>query len=119
LIAYVANTPEELVIACITINASPITVATCANFGDPDHHPLCKDSSTLANIHKVIISISPSELVAFFKKCKQYHLNGVQQPLWMDWVTVDPSSFLMLESLHHFHKIFFDYDHVWCVNIDQ
>ncbi|KAG2078400.1 hypothetical protein BDR04DRAFT_998870 [Suillus decipiens] len=50
LVTYVADTPEELIITCITMNASPITMATHANFGDPDHHPLRKGSSMLANI---------------------------------------------------------------------
>ncbi|KAG1730078.1 hypothetical protein EDB19DRAFT_1641487, partial [Suillus lakei] len=49
LVAYVGDTPEELVITCITMNASPITMATHVNFGDLTRHPLCKGSSTLAN----------------------------------------------------------------------
>ncbi|KAG1856780.1 hypothetical protein F4604DRAFT_1931785 [Suillus subluteus] len=104
LVAYIADTPEELVVACITMNASPVTMATCTNFGDPDHHPLCKGSSTLANIRKVVTSVSPSDLVAFFEECKQYHLNGVPRPFWMDWVTADPSYFLMPESSIIFTK---------------
>ncbi|KAG2084572.1 uncharacterized protein F5147DRAFT_782430 [Suillus discolor] len=112
LVAYVANTLEEL-IACITINASPVTMATRTNFGDPDCQPLHKGSYMLANIQKVVAFVSPSDLVAFFEECKQYHLNSVQWPFWMDWVTTDPSSFLMPESLHHFHKMFFDHDYVY------
>ncbi|KAG1857798.1 hypothetical protein F4604DRAFT_1536272, partial [Suillus subluteus] len=102
LVAYVADTPEELIIACITMNASPVTMATRTSFGDPDHHPIRKGSSTLANIQK---------------ECKQYHLNGVPWPFWMDWVTVDPSYFLTPESLHHFHKMFFDHDCAWCIDV--
>ncbi|KAG1866355.1 hypothetical protein C8R48DRAFT_772453 [Suillus tomentosus] len=101
LVAYLADTPEELVIACITMNAPPITTATHTNFGDPDF----------------VISVSPSDLVAFFEECKQYCLNSVQWPFWMDWVTTDPSSFLTLESLHHFHKMFFDHDCAWCIDV--
>ncbi|KAG1799139.1 uncharacterized protein BJ212DRAFT_1305591 [Suillus subaureus] len=117
LVAYVADTLEELVIACTTMNASPVTMATHADFGDPDCHPLCKGSFTLANIDKAIASVSPSELVAFFEECKQYHLNSVQWLFWMDWITADPSSFLTPELLHHFHKMFFDHDCVWCINV--
>ncbi|KAG1783205.1 hypothetical protein EV702DRAFT_1191636 [Suillus placidus] len=117
LVAYVADTPEELIIACITMNASPVTMATHANFGDPDRHPLRKGSSTLAHIQKVVMSVSPSKIVAFFEAGKQYHLNSVQRPFWVDWVTADPSSFLMPESLHHFHKMFFDHDCAWCIDV--
>ncbi|KAG2152975.1 uncharacterized protein EDB93DRAFT_1248888 [Suillus bovinus] len=42
LVAYIVNTPEELVIACITMNALPFTMATCTNFGNPDRHPFHK-----------------------------------------------------------------------------
>ncbi|KAG2364696.1 hypothetical protein BDR07DRAFT_1279102, partial [Suillus spraguei] len=66
---------------------------------------------------KVLASVSPSKIVAFFKACKQYHLNGVQQPFWAGWVTADPSSFLMPESLHYFHKMFFDHDCAWCIDV--
>ncbi|KAG2354949.1 hypothetical protein BDR07DRAFT_1304017 [Suillus spraguei] len=35
LVAYVVDTTEELVIACATMNSSPVTMATCKDFGDP------------------------------------------------------------------------------------
>ncbi|KAG1820808.1 hypothetical protein DFJ58DRAFT_673237, partial [Suillus subalutaceus] len=62
LVAYVADTPEELVIACATMNSSPVTMATCKDFGDPIRHPPRNGSSTLANITAIIASISPSDL---------------------------------------------------------
>ncbi|KAG1884410.1 hypothetical protein F4604DRAFT_1919614 [Suillus subluteus] len=84
LVVYVADTPKELVIACITMNASPVTMST---------------SGTRLDIH-----------FAFFEECKQYFLNSVLTPFWLDWLTADPSSFLMPELLHHLLKMFWDHD---------
>ncbi|KAG2139783.1 hypothetical protein DEU56DRAFT_693238, partial [Suillus clintonianus] len=117
LVAYVADTPEELVIACIMMNASPVTMATRVNFGDPTRHPLRKGSSTLANIRAVAGFVSPSDLMAFFGECKQYFLNGVVTPFWSAWLTTDPSSFLTPELLHHLHKMFWDHDLRWCIKV--
>ncbi|KAG1858322.1 hypothetical protein C8R48DRAFT_775269 [Suillus tomentosus] len=117
LIAYVADTPEELAIACITMNASPVTMATRVNFGDATRHLLRKGSSTLANIRAVANFVSPSELTAFFEECKQHFLNGVLTPFWLDWLTTDPSSYLMPKLLHHLHKMFWDHDLRWCIKV--
>ncbi|KAG1833676.1 hypothetical protein DFJ58DRAFT_736005 [Suillus subalutaceus] len=40
------DTPEELVIACATMNSSPVTMATREDFGDPIRHPPRDGSST-------------------------------------------------------------------------
>ncbi|KAG1828942.1 hypothetical protein EV424DRAFT_1536175 [Suillus variegatus] len=117
LVAYVVDTPEELSITCITMTASPVTMATHVNFGDSTRHPLRKGLSTLANIRAVANFVSPSELMAFFEECKQHFLNGVLTPFWLDWLTTDPSSFLTPELLHHLHKMFWDHDLRWCIKV--
>ncbi|KAG1894108.1 uncharacterized protein F5891DRAFT_985339 [Suillus fuscotomentosus] len=61
--------------------------------------------------------VSPFELTAFFEECKQHFLNGVLTPFWLDWLTADPSSFLMPELLHHLHKMFWDHDLRWCIKV--
>ncbi|KAG1856135.1 hypothetical protein F4604DRAFT_1590413 [Suillus subluteus] len=114
LVAYVADTPEELVVACAMMNSSPVTMATHKDFGDPIRHPPHNGSSTLANIAAIIASISPSDLVAFFEACKHYNLNGVDLPFWRNWLAANPSSFLTPELLHHLHKMFWDHDRLWC-----
>ncbi|KAG1870221.1 hypothetical protein DFJ58DRAFT_723118 [Suillus subalutaceus] len=117
LVAYVADTPEELVIACATMNSSPVTMATREDFGDPIRHPPRDGSSTLANIAAIITSISPSDLIPFFEACKRYNLNGVDLPFWRNWLTANPSSFLTPELLHHLHKMFWDHDRLWCTTV--
>ncbi|KAG1744030.1 uncharacterized protein EDB91DRAFT_1050772 [Suillus paluster] len=117
LVAYVADTPEELVIACTTMNSSPVTMATHGEFGDPIRHPPCDGSSTLANIAGIITSILLSNLVAFFEACKHYNLNSVNLPFWRNWFAANPSSFLTPELLHHLHKMFWDHDRLWCTTV--
>ncbi|KAG2344282.1 hypothetical protein BDR05DRAFT_860035, partial [Suillus weaverae] len=117
LITYVADTLEELVIACTTMNSSPVTMATREDFGDPIRHPPRDGSSTLANIAAIITSISPSDLILFFEACKHYNLNGVDLPFWRNWLTANPSSFLTPELLHHLHKMFWDHDRLWCTTV--
>ncbi|KAG2750887.1 hypothetical protein P692DRAFT_201710227 [Suillus brevipes Sb2] len=117
LIAYVADTPQELVIACATMNSSPVTMATREDFGDPIRHPPRDGSSTLANIAAIITSISPSDHIVFFKACKHYNINSVDLPFWRNWLTANPSSFLTPELLHHLHKMFWDHDRLWCTTV--
>ncbi|KAG1722451.1 uncharacterized protein EDB91DRAFT_1240221 [Suillus paluster] len=117
LIAYVADTLEELIIACTTMNSSPVTMATCGDFGDQIRHPPRDGSSTLANIAAIITSISLSDLIAFFEACKHYNLNGVNLPFWRNWFATNPSSFLTPELLHHLHKMFWDHDCLWCATV--
>ncbi|KAG1854544.1 hypothetical protein F4604DRAFT_1591235 [Suillus subluteus] len=111
LVAYVVDTPEELVIACATMNSLPVTMATRKDFGDPIRHPPRNGSSTLANITAIIASISPSDLVA---ACKRYNLNGVDLLFWRNWLAANPSSFLTPELLHHLHKMFWGHNCLWC-----
>jgi hypothetical protein len=39
LVAYVADLPEQQLIACVAKNALPITMATLTQFGNPTPHP--------------------------------------------------------------------------------
>lgn len=39
LVAYIADLPEQQLIACVTKNSSPITTATLPQFGNPFSHP--------------------------------------------------------------------------------
>ncbi|KAG2032818.1 hypothetical protein BDR03DRAFT_1014865 [Suillus americanus] len=103
LVSYVTDTPEELLVACVCINVSPVTTATREQFGDPFCHPIHKGSSTLAHIK------------AFFVACKKFNLNGVHEPFWLDWPLSDPSQFITPEALHHWHRMFWDHDLNWCI----
>jgi len=46
---------------------------------------------------------------------EKFHLNGVHCPFWRNYPLSDPSVFLTLELLHHWHKQFWDHDVKWCI----
>ncbi|KAG2127312.1 uncharacterized protein EDB93DRAFT_1257065 [Suillus bovinus] len=92
LAAYIVDTPE----ACML---------TWQNFSI--HHGII---SQLVNI-----KADPNKLKAFFEACTEYWLNGVHTPFWMYWLYADPSVFLTLESLHHWHNKFWDHNLHWCL----
>jgi hypothetical protein len=116
-VAYVADTPEELLVSCMCSNVSPVTTATRDQFGDAFRHPLRKGSSTIARIKVVMWSVSHADVSEFFKMCKKFNLNSVHEPFWQDWALSDPSIFITPEPLHHIHCMFWDHDLQWAISV--
>ncbi|KAI6018858.1 hypothetical protein EDC04DRAFT_2576217, partial [Pisolithus marmoratus] len=114
LVAYIANTPEQHVITCITDNASAISMAVSKQFGDP----LCCAACTASKTHWLLIVVKREthalNLSLYFRACQKWQLNGVASPFWLDCALVELSSFLNPEILHHFFKMFWDHDQKWC-----
>ncbi|KAG1861524.1 hypothetical protein DFJ58DRAFT_839668 [Suillus subalutaceus] len=115
LVSYVADTPEELLVACVCSNVSPVTTATQDQFGDPFCHPLRKGSSTLARIKAVLRSVLHADVSEFFAVCKEFNLNGVYEPFWLDWPLLEPSQFITPEALHHWYRMFWNHNLNWCI----
>ncbi|KAG2058765.1 hypothetical protein BDR06DRAFT_980181 [Suillus hirtellus] len=88
LTAYIVDTPEACMLACVCGKTSPFTLA--------------------------FINVDPNDLEAFFATCAEFWLNGVFAPFWKGWRFSDPAIFLTLEALHHWHKQFYDHDLQWC-----
>ncbi|KAG0696400.1 hypothetical protein DFH29DRAFT_984627 [Suillus ampliporus] len=61
------------------------------------------------------IMVNLDDLEAYFEACADSRLNGVHAPFWMDRLLADPSIFLTPESLHHWHKEFYNHDLQWCI----
>ncbi|KAI5981814.1 hypothetical protein EDD15DRAFT_2379006 [Pisolithus albus] len=114
LIAYIADTPEQSLLACISPKASPVSTAVYKEFGDPFPHPPRTAGRTLDDIERACIEADPNDFEEFLKAAKRYSLSGVHKPFWRDWPLSDPSKFLMPEVLHHFHHLFWDHDLQWC-----
>ena len=117
LAAYIADTPEQCLMACTSPKASLFTTATSKHFGDPFLHPLCTGSHTLDSIHKVLKKYSPQDYKQFLKIIKALYLNGVIELFWVDWPLSCPSHFLHSEPLHHFHHFCWDHDVKWCIAV--
>ncbi|KAM6504101.1 hypothetical protein JOM56_001044 [Amanita muscaria] len=60
-------------------------------------------------------NVDPWDLVSYIREAKVYRLNGVHRPFWRDWPLSEPSKFFTPESLHHWHKMFWDHDARWCI----
>ena len=113
--AWIADTPEESLIAATSPKASPITVAFSKQFGNPFCHPARTATITLAAIQAACTEHSPSNYKAFLKVCRRLGLNGVIEPFWKSHPLSDPSEFINPEVLHHIHRLFWDHDAQWCI----
>ncbi|KAG1810372.1 uncharacterized protein HD556DRAFT_1454247 [Suillus plorans] len=97
LAAYIVDTPEAAMLACVRGKTSPFTMASYLQFGDNFRHPAHTRSITLGQLAN--ITVNPDDLEAYFEACADSRLNGVYAPFWMDWPLADPSIFLTPESL--------------------
>ncbi|KAI6022658.1 hypothetical protein EDC04DRAFT_2936511 [Pisolithus marmoratus] len=117
LIAYIADLPEQQLVACIAKNASPVTTATLSQFSDTFPHPPRSGAHTLRQIQELCAVVHPWDITNFQKKAKAIKLLGVHLPFWRDWKYADPACFLNGEMLHSCHKFFFDHPLKWCKEI--
>ena len=115
LAAWIADMPEETLLAAMGAKASPVTTATSKDFGDAFRHPPCTGENTLAAIHTACSQHAPTDYKNFLKVIKRLHLNSVIDPCWKQWMLSDPSHFFTPEVLHHFHHMSWDHDVQWCI----
>jgi len=116
LASWIADTPEESLLAATSPKTSPVTTATSKEFGDPFRHPARTSAITLAAIEIACAECSPSDYKDFLKIIKRLCLNGVIEPFWKMYPLSDPSQFITPEVLHHFHRLFWDHDVKWCIH---
>lgn len=118
LAAYTADLPEQLMIACVTKSASPVTTTIQSQFGDAIKHTSRDGQLTLNTLHEICSAtgehIDPWKIREFQVAAKKHHLSGVQLPFWRDWQFSNPAIFLVGEILHSCHKWFFDHVLKWC-----
>ena len=114
LVAYVADLPEQQLIAGVSKNASPVTTATMPQFGDSFPHPPRTGRHTLQQIVELCAAVHPWDITTFQKQAKAIYLLGVHLPFWRDWKFADPAYFLNGEILHTCHKFLFDHPLKWC-----
>jgi len=110
LVAYIADTPEQSLLAGTSSNASPVSTAVYKEFGDPFPHPPRTAARTLEDIKCACSEVSSHDFEHFLKVSKHYSLNGVHMPFFRNWPLSDPSKFFNPEVLHHFHHLFWDHD---------
>ncbi|EGO25846.1 hypothetical protein SERLADRAFT_437568 [Serpula lacrymans var. lacrymans S7.9] len=92
LVVWIADLPEQQLIACVAKNSSPVTLASLKQFGDAETYPSRHEA-------------------------KKIGLSGVYEAFWRDWAHSNPATFIVPEILHTCHKFFFDHILVWCKEI--
>jgi len=117
LISHIADLPEQLMIACVTKNSSPVTTATHKEFGDETPHPPRNRTETYTLIQQLCNCVDPWDLIVFVREAKKLHLSGVHLPYWRNWRRSNPARFLTPEILHALHKFFFDHVLKWIKQI--
>ncbi|KAH0838796.1 hypothetical protein J3R83DRAFT_7196 [Lanmaoa asiatica] len=117
LVAWIINYPEQLLIACVLSQNSPISVATAKQFGDATPFPPWLQQQTLNAIQEACRMCDPCNVVTFHKICLAFCLNGVVQLFWIDWGDACPSSFLTPDTFHQWHKFYYDHCMLWVTNI--
>ncbi|KAF8548502.1 hypothetical protein OG21DRAFT_1489339 [Imleria badia] len=117
LAAYIADMPEQTLLAGVGPKASLFTTATLKHFGDPTLHDPRTGSHTLTAIRKASKKCSSKDYKEFLKAAKSLSLNGVVEPCWDEWPLSCPSRFLHVEPLHHFHRFAWDHDVKCCIKV--
>ncbi|KAG1789210.1 uncharacterized protein HD556DRAFT_1244286, partial [Suillus plorans] len=113
LVAHVCDLPEACMIATVSKNASPLTMALQENFGDGVLYPPRTGQHTLQLICEISKTIDVWDLDKFQKAAKVVNLSGVHMPYWRDWMFACPSVFLAGEILHTCLKFFADHPLNW------
>ena len=117
LVAYTADLPEQQMIACVSKNASPVTLAIQPQFGDGILYQPRHGSITIGALHQLCQRVDPWKVQEFQDEAKVLYLSGVQLPFWRDWRFADPAIFLVPDILHTCHKFFFDHVLKWCKEV--
>ena len=115
LVGYIADLPEQQMVACVAKNASPVTTATISEFGDSFPHPPQSGVETLQKINDICTQgVHPWDVAMFQAKAKAIKLSGVHLPFWHNWKFANPMYFLIGELLHSGHKFIFNHVLKWC-----
>jgi hypothetical protein len=93
LVSWIANLPEQRLLACVLANQSPYTLTVRGQFGDLHALPPRHRRHTLDLIRQACATVQPNSLPEFVKACYALGLNGVHQPFWRDWGNADPPPF--------------------------
>jgi hypothetical protein len=117
LAAYIVDTQEAVALSGVAGKTSHLTMASYKEFGDAVRHRPRTASKTLRRLATIenLKNVDPWDLVSYIREAKVYRLNGVHRPFWRDWPLSEPSKFFTPESLHHWHKMFWDHDARWCI----
>ena len=82
LVSAIVDTPEALMYAGVSKNASPVTMAICKQFSDSFHHKPQTASTTIAQLTKIETVSDLWDFMTYLTEVKQFQLNDIHQPFW-------------------------------------
>lgn len=113
LFIFIADYPEQQLIACTASNYAPCSTAGPDTLGSSVPQPLREGWKTLDDLRQIEEKLAETnnqnDLEKFKKLAKERHLNGVNRPFWRDWRYADPCLFLAPDLLHQLIKFFSDF----------
>lgn len=117
LASYISDLPEQHMIACVTQNQSPTSLATQDEFGDGLQRPPRRREHLEALILQALSRASPDNLPAYIRVTAALGITAVHRPFWFTWCFADSCEFLTVDVLHAWHKMFFNHVVKWIINI--
>ena len=114
LVSYIADLPEQQLIAGISKNTSPVTMAELPMFRNATPATPRTHDTTLRQIKDLCKEVDPWDIFSFQNAAKKIKLLGIHLPFWHDWRFAEPSLFLTGEILHTLHNFFYNHVLEWC-----
>jgi hypothetical protein len=82
LASYIANTSEDMMLACVRGKTLPVTMVMYKQFGDAFEHKPHTRATTLAQLDVVHLHADPNDIEVFFHESQKFQLNGIAKPFW-------------------------------------
>ncbi|KAI0054884.1 hypothetical protein BV25DRAFT_1816397, partial [Artomyces pyxidatus] len=119
LVAWVADCPDQSMVAGISPTASALVVASSASKPAVPLIPIPPHmrQRTLEFIYAACSRTDPWDLHAFSKTAPILGFNGVIPPFWRYWGAAEPSAFLMQDVADHWRRFFYRHCLKWIADI--
>jgi len=113
LAAYLADHPEQTLIACAPQNTSPTTTAGSKELDNPTPQQPRTRAWIMGQIERACRKTDPDNLDAYYLTALQYRLNTVYEPFWADLPKFEPHLCIAPDLLHGPGKFWRDHLFVW------
>jgi Plavaka transposase len=111
--AYLADYPEQVLINAVIGNASPVTLASYDELGDPVPSPPRTRQWVLETIEEVCARVDPADIKNYLDEARDAGLNGVNEPFWKDLPRYQPELAMCPDILHGVLRFWRDHIFLW------
>ncbi|KAF8523700.1 hypothetical protein BU17DRAFT_85525 [Hysterangium stoloniferum] len=114
---YIADTPEQALVAGLAPN-NCIPCLAGTHLLDADHVQIPRTGQSILDTIKGIRQEFPdADTWKFAMVAKERKLNGVEEPWWIDFPSLDICKAVCPDVLHGLHKAFKDHCVAWHINL--